>query len=249
MNTYKQLLSLTLILTCLGINGFSQCPPDYLFGGNGGLTGTENGTAIYKTDGGIESRQTIGASASVSYDSKIFVTLEPGFNTVPGAEFCTLQDGCNAQCNSIDHGGNNLTVNSALLFDFGTNNNFSNNHYEYFLTLSDGVHNGGNQYIGGTYTINIELLSLGNSFNYGTFQSCFFCGSGTPFSYVGHLFVIEDTNDDDIIDFNSDPFTDGDSGFVEISLNGNITQVEIDFTMSDGRKLEGCFAGQFVVDP
>lgn len=233
----------------LGFFANSQCPPDYLVGGNGGLSGTENGNVTYETDGGIESVQTISSTATVIYDSNIFITLNSGFNTVAGANFHALINGCNSQCDDITLAGANLAVNSALIFDFGNNNNFSTNHYEYFLVISDGVYNGGNQFIGGTYSISIELLSLGNSFNYGNFQSCFFCGSSTNFSYVAHLFLVEDTNDDDFIDFNTDPFTDGNTGFVDINLNGTDTQLDIDFTLFDGRKLEGCFAGQFVIDP
>ncbi|MFK7747445.1 MAG: hypothetical protein AB8B65_03570 [Kordia sp.] len=74
---------------------------------------------------------------------------------------------------NIVYDGTPLAVNTAQISDFGTNN-FSNNHYEYLVTLSDGVYAVGNQYIGGTYSISIELLSLGNSFTYGNFQSCFF---------------------------------------------------------------------------
>lgn len=149
----------------------------------------------------------------------------------------------------ITYDGNILAVNSAFINDLGTNN-FSNNHYEYFITLSDGVYMGNNQFAGGTYTINIELLSLGSSFNYGNFQSCFFCDQTTTFSYVGHLFVIEDTNNDDIIDFNTDPFTDGsNTGFVNITQTNGITTLEIDFVMDDGKQLKGCHVGEFPIDP
>lgn len=146
------------------------------------------------------------------------------------------------------YGTDTLIVNSAQIFDFGANN-FSTNHYEYFLTLSDGIYNGGVEYIGGTYSISIELLSLGNSFNYGDFQSCFFCGNSTAYSFVGHLFLIEDTNNDDQLDFNTDPFEDGDSGLVRINKTLDSTFLEIDFTMFNGKRLEGCHSGEFPIDP
>lgn len=149
---------------------------------------------------------------------------------------------------NITYDGTTLAVNSAQIFDFGTNN-FSDNHYEYFLTLSDGIYNGGNEYIGGTYSITIELLSLGDSFNYGNFQSCFFCGNTTNYSYVGHLFLIEDTNDDDQLDFNTDPFSDGSTGMVTLNKTGDITSLEIDFVMDDDKILKGCHNGTFLIDP
>lgn len=149
---------------------------------------------------------------------------------------------------SITYDGVTLAVNSAKISDFGSNN-FSDNHYEYYLTLSDGVYNGGNEYIGGTYSITIELLSLGSSFNYGDFPSCFFCDNTTTFSYVGHLFLIEDTNDDDQLDFNSDSFSNGSTGVVKINQNNNITNLKIDFIMADGKELKGSYSGVFPINP
>jgi len=197
----------------------NMCPPDYLFTGNGGLTGTINNTEVYETDGEIESTQTIAETANVKYDSKVKISLNSGFCTINGATFSAYIDGCDtpAPCSNIDYDGTTLSVNSSYILDFGTNN-FSDSHYEYYLVMSDGIYNGGNQYTGGTYSLTIELLSLGNAFNYGEFPSCFFCGNETNNSYVGHLFIIEDTNDDDLIDFNTDPFYNGDTGFVRIFI-------------------------------
>lgn len=226
----------------------AQCPPDYLFGGNGGLSGTVSDTQIYETDGGIESIQTIDATAVVEYDSKTKITLNSDFKTINGATFHAFIDGCDLQCGSIIYNERTLSINSALIFDFGVNNNFSDSHYEYYLVISDGIYAGGNEYIGGTYSIIIELLSLGNSFNYGDFPSCFFCGSETTYSYVGHLFIIEDTNDDDLLDFNTDPTYNGETGIVKIS-NQNLTDLEIDFTLDNGKTLIGCYSGQFTIEP
>jgi|GEM_PF-6398448 len=153
-----------------------------------------------------------------------------------------------ANSGKLLYGTDTLYVNSAQIFDLGANN-FSTNHYEYYLTLSDGIYNGGVEYIGGTYSITIELLSLGSSFTYGDFISCFFCGSSTAFSYVGHLFLIEDTNNDDQLDFNTDPFTDGDSGLVRINKPLDSTFLEIDFFMANGKRLEGCHVGEYPFDP
>jgi len=72
----------------------STCPPDFLNGGNGGLTGTESGIADYETNGGIESIQTIGPNAQVDYDSKLEIFLNSGFSTILGAEFHSFIDGC-----------------------------------------------------------------------------------------------------------------------------------------------------------
>lgn len=72
----------------------APCPPDHTFNGNGGLTGTETGTVLYDTEGAIESTQIIAATAVVSYDSKISVSLLEGFQTIGGAEFHAYIDGC-----------------------------------------------------------------------------------------------------------------------------------------------------------
>lgn len=225
------------------------CPPNYLFGGNGGLTGIINDTQFYETDGGIESTQTIAETAIVEYDSKVKITLSSGFNTINGATFSAYIDGCDSQCDEVVYDGSVLAINSAFILEFGINN-FSDNHYEYYLVVSDGIYNGGNQYIGGTYSLTIELLSLGNSFNYGEFHSCFFCGNETNYSFVGHLFLIEDTNDDDLIDFNTDPFYNGDEGFVRINdIGNNLTELKIDFILDNGKTLKGCYTGQFTFDP
>ncbi len=145
-------------------------------------------------------------------------------------------------------GDSTLEVNSAFILEFGSNN-FSDQHYEYFVTLSDGIYNGGSEFLGATYTISIELLSIGAEFNYGDFESCFFCDNSTAFSYVGHLFLVEDTNDDDILDFNVDPFTNGESGNVKITKDDDLTSIEIDFMMDDGKILKGCHVGDFPIDP
>ena len=70
-------------------------PSDYIFGGNGGLTGMENGSIHYETNGAIESRQTIGVSADVDYDSATNISLLPSFETLQGAQFHAYIDGCN----------------------------------------------------------------------------------------------------------------------------------------------------------
>ncbi len=72
----------------------SNCPPDYTFNGNGGLTGTESGMIIYETDGIIESTQTIAATAVVDYNSAIEINLLEGFETILGAQFHAFIDGC-----------------------------------------------------------------------------------------------------------------------------------------------------------
>jgi len=184
---------------------------------------------------------------SLAITGKIFANNNPYHFENSSAQHTVLS--AILSTTEITYDGTVLEVNTAFINDLGTNN-FSTNHYEYFITLSDGVYVGNNQFIGGTYSINIELLSIGNSFNYGNFQSCFFCDQTTAFSYVGHLFLIEDTNDDDIIDFNTDPFTDGsNTGFVNISQTNGMTTLEIDFTMDDGKELKGCHTGEFPIDP
>lgn len=70
------------------------CPPDYIAGSNGSLTGTETGIEHYETDGAIESTQTISSTAQVDYDSNLGITLDIGFCTVTGATFCAYIDGC-----------------------------------------------------------------------------------------------------------------------------------------------------------
>jgi len=68
------------------------CAPNYI-GGNQ-LIGTEMATADYETDGSIESIQTIDATAIIDYDSKVDITLQPGFETIVGACFHAFIDGC-----------------------------------------------------------------------------------------------------------------------------------------------------------
>lgn len=70
------------------------CPPDYIAGSNGSLVGTTTGTQHFETDGAIESTQTIGSTSQVDYDSNLGITLDIGFCTVNGAQFCAYIDGC-----------------------------------------------------------------------------------------------------------------------------------------------------------
>lgn len=70
------------------------CPVDYLFNNNRGLTGTVSSTQLHESDGAIESTQTITTGATITYDSKISITLQPGFHAAEGATFEALIDGC-----------------------------------------------------------------------------------------------------------------------------------------------------------
>ena len=72
-----------------------DCPPDYLANSYGALTGSESGTTVYETNGAIESVQTILPGADVHYDSKIYVDLQPGFETQLNAVFHAFIEGCN----------------------------------------------------------------------------------------------------------------------------------------------------------
>ncbi len=83
-----------LSTNCLEVEiiGMSLCPPDYAAGN--ALTGTETGTAVYETDGAIESTQIIGATAIIDYDSATSIELNPGFETILGALFHAFIDGC-----------------------------------------------------------------------------------------------------------------------------------------------------------
>ncbi len=72
----------------------SSAPQDYTFGNNRGLTGNENGTVHYETDGEIESRQTIGSAGNVEYDSGTSIRLLPTFEVLSGAQFHAFIEGC-----------------------------------------------------------------------------------------------------------------------------------------------------------
>jgi len=61
--------------------------------------------------------------------------------------------------------------------------------------------------------------------------------------------LIEDLNNDDQLDFNTDPFSDGNSGIVRINKSNGVTNLEIDFIMNDGKELKGCHSGEFPIDP
>jgi len=63
------------------------------------------------------------------------------------------------------------------------------------------------------------------------------------------LFLIEDTNNDDLLDFNRDPTYDGDAGFVKITNNNNFIGLEIDFEIGNGKTLKGCHTDQFTITP
>ncbi len=69
------------------------------YAGANALMGTESGTAMYETDGEIESTQTIDASAIVDYDSGTEIDLNPGFEVILGANFHAFIDGCDASIN------------------------------------------------------------------------------------------------------------------------------------------------------
>ena len=78
------------------------CPPDFIAGGFGALIGTEVGIEDHETDGPIESTQTINPMGKVDYDSQIYIDLNPGFNTVLGAEFNAFIDGCNGGSGGVN---------------------------------------------------------------------------------------------------------------------------------------------------
>ena len=73
--------------------------PDYASANK--LTGTEDGTAFYETDGLIESCQTIGVNANVEYDSQTEISLEVGFETINGSELFIMIDGCSIGAGSM----------------------------------------------------------------------------------------------------------------------------------------------------
>lgn len=75
-------------------NTVTFSPLDYTFSGLGGLTGIENGTIHYETDGVIESIQTVSSSADVEYDSGTSIYMLPSFETLQGAKFHAYIDGC-----------------------------------------------------------------------------------------------------------------------------------------------------------
>ena len=80
-------------------------PQDYAYANM--LTGSENGTADYETDGLIQSSQIIGPTAIVDYDSQVEISLEIGFETINGSEIFIFIDGC-------DNGGGGLNLSESI---------------------------------------------------------------------------------------------------------------------------------------
>jgi len=78
--------------TALSSTSVYVSAPDYASANK--LTGTENTTALYETDGVIESCQTIESNADVDYDSAVEISLEIGFETINGSEIYIHIDGC-----------------------------------------------------------------------------------------------------------------------------------------------------------
>jgi len=70
------------------------CPLSYAHSNGNNLSGTLIWNADFESFGWIESNQTIGANADVIYDSGTLICLDSGFETLVGAEFEAIIDGC-----------------------------------------------------------------------------------------------------------------------------------------------------------
>lgn len=69
-------------------NNCPLCPSDYT------LSGVQDTSFDYETDGEISSIQQINSGVTVDYDSGVSILLTPGFETVLGALFEAFIDGC-----------------------------------------------------------------------------------------------------------------------------------------------------------
>lgn len=154
--------------------------------------------------------------------------------------------------NQIKYGDEVLTIQSAYISDSNGANNYSDQHYEYGVGLSDGIDIGGGKYENGKYLIVAELQSPGtDTFRFGTYNHCFFtnCPEGIENKFfVSHLFIVEDENDDDIIDFSKgDPSVDaGGKGAITFTkVEGDTYTISYDLTIDNGRKLTGSYTGKF----
>lgn len=78
----------------MSLGDMLACPPEYTTANGNQLMGSETGTVDYETDGSLESIQTIGATATVDYDSGSDITLLQGFEVLGGAVFHAFIDGC-----------------------------------------------------------------------------------------------------------------------------------------------------------
>ncbi len=76
----------------LTVQSNSACPPNYA--GSNALSGAENTTVDYETDGSIQSTQLINAGAIIDYDSGTDILLEAPFEVKLGATFHAFIDGC-----------------------------------------------------------------------------------------------------------------------------------------------------------
>lgn len=80
--------------SCISSFNTSTCPTSYSIAGGTQLTGIQNTSADYETDGDIESIQTLTNSITVDYDSKTAITLMNDFLCNPSVNFTAFIDGC-----------------------------------------------------------------------------------------------------------------------------------------------------------
>jgi len=76
--------------------GFSSnCPMDYAQANNNELTGAQTSSAIFETNGILDSNQSISGVITVDYDSQIAVSLLAGFEVSIPTVFHAYIEGCN----------------------------------------------------------------------------------------------------------------------------------------------------------
>jgi len=73
----------------------SDCPPNYEESDYGALTGSEDSTEHYDTDGILESSQILLSGSTIEYDSKVCIELLSGFEAKLNSDFNAYIDGCN----------------------------------------------------------------------------------------------------------------------------------------------------------
>lgn len=93
--TFEATLNGTTVVRDVEVGDPNICPDSYSSADGNPLSGNQNMSADYETDGIIESTQVMtSASTIIEYDSGTTICLDPGFEVVNGVEFFAFIDGC-----------------------------------------------------------------------------------------------------------------------------------------------------------
>lgn len=93
-NLVNEFCTVNLVTACISLDdcGSSNCPSDYT--GPNQLTGMQDTSATFETDGMLMSDQTIAPGVNVIYDSGVGIEILAGFEIMIGSTFDAMIDGC-----------------------------------------------------------------------------------------------------------------------------------------------------------